>query len=75
MPASVRAGGDGSFPVRGTPGGYRDIWDDPDDAAALRQQLEDAARRSLEQAKALGARLAQPRTPEELPDTDPEAAR
>jgi hypothetical protein len=36
MSASSRPGDDVPFPVRGTPGGYRDIWDDPDDVAALR---------------------------------------
>ncbi len=27
-------------PKRGTPGGWRDWWDDPDDVAALRAQAE-----------------------------------
>jgi hypothetical protein len=42
------------FPVRGTPGGYRDTWDDPDEAAATRERLENAARRNEERARAIG---------------------
>jgi hypothetical protein len=53
--------------VRGTPGGYRDVWDDPDDAAAIRQQLEDAAQLNEERAKQLGAQVPQPRTAGEDP--------
>jgi hypothetical protein len=34
--------GDVPFPVRGVPGGWRDVWDDPDDAAALRSRVEAA---------------------------------
>jgi hypothetical protein len=75
MPASSRPGDDVPFPVRGTPGGYHDLWDDPDDAAAMRQQLEDATRLSLERAKALGKRLAQPLPADEFPDANPEADR
>lgn len=33
------------FPTRGVPGGWRDIWDDPDDSAALRAQGEAVERR------------------------------
>jgi hypothetical protein len=73
MPATARD--DVPFPVRGTPGGYRDAWDDADDAAAMREQLEDAARRSLERAKALGQQLRQPLTADESPDANPEADR
>jgi hypothetical protein len=73
MPASGRPGDDVPFPVRGTPGGYRDVWDDPNDAAAMRQQLEDAARRSLERAQALGQWLRQPLTTDESPEANPEA--
>jgi hypothetical protein len=29
-----------TFPVRGVPGGYRDIWDDPNDGAQLRARAE-----------------------------------
>jgi hypothetical protein len=75
MPAGVRPGDDVPFPVRGTPGGYRDVWDDPDDAVAMRQQLEDAARLSLERAQAIGKRLRQSLTADESPDANPEADR
>jgi hypothetical protein len=75
MPAGVRPSDDVPFPVRGTPGGFHDVWDDPDEAAAMRQQLEDAARRSLERARALGKQLAQPLTADESPNANPEADR
>ena len=45
------------FPVRGTPGGYRDIWDDPDDAAQVRDQLDAAERQSVGKAFAIAALL------------------
>jgi hypothetical protein len=36
-----KAGGvDVPFPVRGTPSGWRDVWDDPDDSAELRAKVE-----------------------------------
>ncbi len=71
------------FPVRGTPGGYRDIWDDPDDAGATRERLENAAQRNEERAQALSAPVPQPRTADddgtegadENPDEDPGADR
>jgi hypothetical protein len=75
MPANVRPRDDVPFPVRGTPGGHRDVWDAPDDAAGLCQQLEDAARRSLERAQALGQPLVPPLTADESPDANPEAER
>jgi hypothetical protein len=45
-----------SFPVRGTPGGWRDCWDDPDDSIELRARAETAERRYLVQAEVLGRR-------------------
>jgi len=33
------------FPVRGTPGGWRDSWDAPDDSAQLRSEAEALERR------------------------------
>ena len=47
------------FPVRGTPGGYRDIWDDPDDAGATRERLENAAQLNEERAQAISAQMRQ----------------
>jgi hypothetical protein len=44
-----------SFPVRGTPGGWRDCWDDPDDHAPLRLQAEATERRQLRRVEVLGA--------------------
>jgi hypothetical protein len=41
------------FPVRGTPGGWKDAWDSPDDANTFRERLEEAARQADEQAEAL----------------------
>src|SRR5215213_4666205 len=43
-----------SVPVRGTPGGWRDSWDDPDDHAALRARAEAAECRQLRRAEVLG---------------------
>jgi hypothetical protein len=63
------------FPVRGTPGGYRDIWDDPDDAAETRERLENAARLNEERARAIGTQEPQQRTPDEGPNEDPGAGR
>jgi hypothetical protein len=45
------------WPVRGTPGGYQDIWDDPDDAAQVRAQLDAAEQRSIGKALAIAALL------------------
>ena len=59
------------FPVRGTPGGYRDIWDDPDDAGATRERLENAAQLNEERARAISAPVPQPRTADEDSDKDP----
>jgi len=36
------------------PGGWRDHWDDPDDAAALREHAERNERRLLAQAESIG---------------------
>jgi len=33
------------FPTRGAPGGWRDVWDDPDVAAELRAKAEATERR------------------------------
>ena len=41
------------FPVRGTPGGWRDRWDEPIDHAALRAQAETAERRLEQRTAAL----------------------
>jgi hypothetical protein len=41
------------FPVRGTPGGWKDIWDSPDDSGELRTQIADATRRADARAEAL----------------------
>jgi hypothetical protein len=41
------------FPVRGTPGGWKDAWDSPDDADKLRAQVEEAARQADARAEAL----------------------
>jgi hypothetical protein len=40
MATGTRGGVDILFPVRGTPGGWRDVWDDPYDSAELRAQVE-----------------------------------
>jgi hypothetical protein len=73
MPAGVRPSDDVPFPVRGTPGGYRDVWDDADDAAAMREQLEDAARRSVERARTIGAQWRRPLPADQDPGADPGA--
>ena len=44
-----------AFPVRGVPGGWRDVWDDLDDSAALRARAEDAEQRQGRQVERLGA--------------------
>jgi hypothetical protein len=47
------------FPGRGTPGGWRDPWDDPDDAAAIRAQSLEAERLMAEQAREIGQQMRQ----------------
>ena len=56
MPANVRPS-DIAFPTRGTPGGYHDAWDEPDEAAETRAQLDEAERTALLRALALGSAL------------------
>ena len=53
MPANV-SGGAVPFPVRGVLGGWRDPWDDPDDHAALRAEVEATERRQMRRAEVLG---------------------
>jgi hypothetical protein len=43
------------FPVRGVPGGWRDLWDEPNDHAELRAKAEATERRQDARAKRLGA--------------------
>jgi hypothetical protein len=43
------------FPTRGVPGGWRDVWDDPDDSAELRAHAEAIERRQTHRAEVLGA--------------------
>ena len=38
MPATRGAAVEIPFPIRGVAGGWRDVWDDPDDSAQLRRQ-------------------------------------
>jgi hypothetical protein len=38
MPANV-SGGEIPFQTRGVPGGWREVWDDPDDHAVLRERI------------------------------------
>lgn len=45
------------FPTRGTPGGWRDPWDDPDDAAVMRARAIEAERVVAEQARAIAQQL------------------
>jgi hypothetical protein len=40
----TRSDADPPRPVHGTPGGYRDIWDSPDEAALLKARREAVAR-------------------------------
>ena len=40
-------------PVRGTPGGWVDHWDDPEDVREIRARLEAAERQALARALAL----------------------
>jgi hypothetical protein len=43
-----------AFPTRGTPGGWRDAWDVPDDSAELRVRAEAVECRQAAQAQELG---------------------
>jgi hypothetical protein len=43
-----------SFPRRGVAGGWRDVWDDPDDSAELGSQMRAAERRMVANAERLG---------------------
>ncbi len=45
------------LPVRGTPGGYRDRWDGPDEAAVARAEMDAVEGRVLARAAAIGAAL------------------
>ncbi len=45
------------FPVRGTPGGWRDPWDEPIDHAALRAEAEAAERELKRRAEATRLQL------------------
>ncbi len=47
------------FPVRGTPGGWLDPWDDPDDANAVRARAIEAERQTAERARAIAEQLRQ----------------
>ena len=51
MPANVKP--QAPFPVRGTPGGWRDPWDGPDDHERLRAEAEAAELRIEQRAAAL----------------------
>src|SRR3954471_21534659 len=42
------------FPVRGTRGGWRDIWDNPDDTADSRAEVETLERHILAQVARIG---------------------
>jgi hypothetical protein len=43
-----------AFPVRGVPGGWRDVWDPPDDHAQLRAAAEAAEQRLGDTAARIG---------------------
>jgi hypothetical protein len=45
-----------SFPTRGTPGGHRDWWDEPDDSAVLRSRVEAAEAHLLARVAITGRR-------------------
>jgi hypothetical protein len=49
----MRARPEPKFPVRGTPGGWKDVWDSPDDSNKFRELIEEATRQADEQAEAL----------------------
>ncbi|MFN8676116.1 MAG: hypothetical protein U0Z70_07030 [Thermomicrobiales bacterium] len=46
-----------TFPVRGTPGGWRDPWDDPDDAASMRARAIEAERLTDERVRELAKQM------------------
>jgi hypothetical protein len=48
--------GDVPFPVRGVPGGWRDVWDEPDDSAELRACAEEAECRLMTRVAVTGWR-------------------
>jgi hypothetical protein len=54
MARGTRGGVDVPFPVRGTSGGWRDWWDDPDDSAELRARVEATERQQTQRAEVLG---------------------
>ncbi len=56
MPANTPPG-DTAFPVRGTPGGYRDPWDEPDEATIERGRIEEEQRRLIAHGLVLAAVL------------------
>jgi len=43
------------LPTRGVPGGWRDVWDDPDEAATARVRIDEARRRLAADAVREGA--------------------
>ncbi len=45
------------LPTRGTPNGFRDWWDGPDEAAAVRAEMAATERRLLERAAVIGAAM------------------
>jgi len=42
-------------PICGVPGGWRDVWDEPDDCAELRARVDASERRQERRAEVLGA--------------------
>lgn len=48
-----------TFPVRGTPGGWRDPWDDPDDTGELRERARLEDQRAEERARVIAQQLHQ----------------
>jgi hypothetical protein len=48
-----------TFPVRGVPGGWRDVWDDPDDAAELRERARLADELTEQRAREIAQQLRQ----------------
>lgn len=55
-PANV-SGGETPFPVRGVSGGWRDVWDDPNDHAQLRAEAGAVEENRVARAPWLGALL------------------